>query len=218
MKSKKIKIFLIKEIIKWRQGLQLLITEEMRQKLLKLYLLYRRMKMREEQNIQRRIWVRPIFTVRQRMLQGASNNLIKEMENSDPDKFIEYLRMDSSTFNELLNLIKLKIEKQHVVRTPILAATRLQICLRYLASGDTMPSISFAFRIGLNTVSKIISETCTAIWDVLNEQVFPEINENLWKKKAEEFETLWNFPHCVGAIDGKHIELQVLFKNKINKQ
>nr|XP_012234570.1 PREDICTED: uncharacterized protein LOC105679237 [Linepithema humile] len=57
-----------------------------------------------------------------------------------------------------------------------------------------MPSISFAFRVGLNTVSKIISETCTAIWDVLSDQ--------------EEFETLWNFPHCIGAIDEKHIELQ----------
>ncbi|KMQ83211.1 nuclease harbi1 [Lasius niger] len=89
------------------------------------------------------------------MLQGASNNLINKMENSDPDKFVEYLRMDPPTFNELLNLIKPKIEKQHVVRTPIPASTRLQICLRYLASGDTMPSISFAFRVGLNTVSKI---------------------------------------------------------------
>ncbi|XP_018367737.1 PREDICTED: putative nuclease HARBI1 [Trachymyrmex cornetzi] len=126
------------------------------------------------------------------------------MKMFDPDKYIEYLRIDASRFNELLNLIKPKIEKQHAVRVPISAATRLQICLRYLASGDTMTSISFAFRVAVNTVSKIISETCVAIWDVLSVQVFPEINKNLWKKKAEEFETLWNFPHCIGAIDGKH--------------
>lgn len=30
---------------------------------------------------------------------------------------------------------------------------------------------------------------------------------------AEEYENLWNFPHCVGALDGKHIELQAPFKN-----
>lgn len=130
------------------------------------------------------------------------------MENSDLEKFIEYLRMDRPTFNELLNLIKPQIKKQHAVREPIPTSTRLQICLRYLASGDTMPSISFAFRVGLSTVSTIINETCVAIWDVLSNQVFPEITENFWKEKAEEFETLWNFPHCIGAIDGKHIELQ----------
>lgn len=30
---------------------------------------------------------------------------------------------------------------------------------------------------------------------------------------AEEYEDLWNFPHCLGALDGKHIELQAPFKN-----
>lgn len=215
MGSKKMKMLLTQEIIKWQQTPQLLMIQETQQKLLKLYLLYRKMKKREKESIQRRFWVRPIFTMRQRMLQGASNNLIKEMEISDPDKYIEYLRMDISRFNELLNLIKPKIKKQQAIREPIPASTRLQICLRYLASGDTMPSISFAFRVGLNTVSKIVSETCAAIWEVLSIQVFPEIDKNLWKKKAEEFETLWNFPHCIGAIDGKHIEIQVLLKNEI---
>lgn len=29
-----------------------------------------------------------------------------------------------------------------------------------------------------------------------------------WEKIAEKFEEIWNFPHCIGAIDGKHITLQ----------
>jgi hypothetical protein len=31
---------------------------------------------------------------------------------------------------------------------------------------------------------------------------------NEWKKKAHNYEILWNFPHCIGAVDGKHVLIQ----------
>jgi hypothetical protein len=34
-----------------------------------------------------------------------------------------------------------------------------------------------------------------------------------WLQVAKEYENLWNFPHCFGALDGKDIELQAPFKN-----
>jgi len=43
--------------------------------------------------------------------------------------------------------------------------------LRYLASGDSMSSIMYAFRIGESTVSIIVRECCLAIWKVLKIKV-----------------------------------------------
>lgn len=32
--------------------------------------------------------------------------------------------------------------------------------------------------------------------------------QNGWLTIAEQFEKMWNFPHCLGALDGKHVVLQ----------
>jgi hypothetical protein len=32
--------------------------------------------------------------------------------------------------------------------------------------------------------------------------------EEEWQTISDDFRTLWNFPHCLGAIDGKHIALK----------
>jgi len=31
---------------------------------------------------------------------------------------------------------------------------------------------------------------------------------NEWLKISADYEEKWNFPHCLGALDGKHILLQ----------
>lgn len=38
--------------------------------------------------------------------------------------------------------------------------------------------------------------------------VKPPANEAEWREVAAGFWEEWQFPHCVGAIDGKHIQMQ----------
>lgn len=72
-----------------------------------------------------------------------------------------------------------------------------------------MISISYAFRVAPSTVSQIVMETCSILWDCLHEQVLLNPSEAAWMNVAEEFEHRWHLPHCVGAMDGKHVLIQV---------
>lgn len=137
----------------------------------------REINFRNRRNV-RRFWVRPIFIAERRLLQEDSNNLVQEMILEDREKFINYFRVTPETFNKLLQIVSPHMQKQFVIRKPISACTRLQICLRYLSSGDSMTSISYAFRVGHNTVSKIVSETCNVIWNTLKETAFMKPTED----------------------------------------
>ena len=78
-----------------------------------------------------------------------------------------------------------------------------------MASGESQQSLSFAFRIGKSTVSKIIRETCSAIYSALPTLYLkPPNSSEDWLKIVKDFEDIWNLPHVVGAIDGKHIRIK----------
>lgn len=121
-----------------------------------------------------------------------------------------YTRMTPERFEHLLSMIGPRIKKKDTrMREAISPAERLTLTLRYLASGNDQQSLSFSYRIGKATVSNIIHETLTAIWSVLKDRYLrPPEKQADWLRISNEFETAWNLPHCVGAIDGKHIAMQ----------
>lgn len=81
---------------------------------------------------------------------------------------------------------------------------------RFLATGDSMDSATYSYLVGKSTATSIVGETCRAIWDCLHDEVLPSsLTTDQWLQKANEFETIWNFSHCVGAIDGKHVAIHV---------
>lgn len=81
------------------------------------------------------------------------------------------------------------------------------MCFRFLATGCSFRSLAFTFRMGKTTISKIVVETCSAIWDKLLPSYLPEPTVDMWKSNSNDFYKNWNFPNCLGSIDGKHIRI-----------
>ena len=57
-------------------------------------------------------------------------------------------------------------------------------------------------------MSLVIQETCQAIWEVLQPTEMPPPSPEMFSKIEKVFAERWNFPNCVGAVDGKHVQIQ----------
>ncbi|MGH0118224.1 UNVERIFIED_CONTAM: hypothetical protein FKN15_050819 [Acipenser sinensis] len=81
----------------------------------------------------RKSWTKP--WLRRRQKHGAYHALIQEMRLEDAEKYQNFLRMDTQSFDLLLNLVKHLIEKEDTFfRAAIPAEERLLVTLRYLAT------------------------------------------------------------------------------------
>ncbi|XP_046663152.1 uncharacterized protein LOC124356024 [Homalodisca vitripennis] len=62
-------------------------------------------------------------------------------------------------------------------------------------------------RISPQTLGRIIPETCSAIVKALNDYCKVPNTAEEWKQIAQEYGEKWNFPNCLGSMDGKHIAI-----------
>ncbi|XP_066600805.1 uncharacterized protein [Prorops nasuta] len=150
----------------------------------------------------RRIWTRQIFKTKSTLLCDLA------LENRS-GQFQQFFRISSEDFEILLNIISPKIQKRDTnYRSCIPAKERLAVTLRFLATGDSYTSLSYLFKISKQSISCIVIDVCQALIEVLHGYVKMPSNAEEWILHANNFEQLWNFPHCLGAIDGKHIMIQ----------
>ena len=68
--------------------------------------------------------------------------------------------------------------------------------------------LKYQLRISKKGISYFIDEVCKAIVTVLawTYLKFPSYQEG-WKNIEKKFQDKWNFPQCIGYVDGKHIEI-----------
>jgi hypothetical protein len=77
-----------------------------------------------------------------------------------------------------------------------------------LATGIQFRQIAYSFRISKSAVAVIVVEVCKIIWNTLVMEHMPEPTVSSFKDIAKTFWERWQFPNCMGAIDGKHIRIK----------
>ena len=153
-------------------------------------------------------WIRPWIARREQ--RGVYHLLIRELSLEDATSYREFFRINKEQFQFFVGEITNRIAKKvTVMRSSIKPDERLAVTLRFLATGETFKSLEYSFRISRTTISSIVLECCEAIYDILGPTYLktPDSEEE-WSRIAQLFERRWNFPHGIGAIDGKRIIIQ----------
>ncbi|XP_069695796.1 uncharacterized protein [Periplaneta americana] len=121
---------------------------------------------------------------------------------------LKMTKMSLDSFNNLLSSVNENLMKQDtVMRDCIGVEEKLAITLRYLGTGCSFRSLHFEYLIGRATAADLVKDTCEVLWDTLNPEFMkPKARED-WICTSEKFGARANFPHCVGAIDGKHVRI-----------
>nr|CAH7742405.1 unnamed protein product [Callosobruchus chinensis] len=114
--------------------------------------------------------------------------------------------MSRNNFETLLEMVRPTIEKSDTrFREAIPAEVRLAITLRFLATGDSFASLMYLFRVSKQSISALVPEVLKAIIESLHHFIKMPENQQQWKQISQEIFVQWNYPNCIGALDGKHI-------------
>lgn len=119
-----------------------------------------------QQSRKRLKWTRELFLSREDS--GFFKELNCMLRNNDPELFKNFVRMDASDFDLLVDLVGPSIKKKDKrFRKAISAAERMAVTLRFLATGDSYGSLMYLFRMSKASISNIVMETCQALYDTL---------------------------------------------------
>ena len=149
--------------------------------------------------------------VRRRKEKGFFANIVRELSIEDTSTYKEMLRMSHEDFLTILGLIERDISPYQVAggHTVIEPKCRLTLTLRFLATGETFRSLALQFRISRAAISYIVTEVCWAITKNMQSMYLktPSTADE-WERISSKFNERWEFPNCLGAIDGKHVVMQ----------
>lgn len=78
---------------------------------------------------------------------------------------------------------------------------------RFMATGESLRSLAFSFRISQSYITRILQLVFKSLSSRLTPILIPSPSKEDLLRISAEFWTRWNFPNCVGLIDGKQIRI-----------
>nr|CAH0110752.1 unnamed protein product [Daphnia galeata] len=157
-----------------------------------------------------RRWVDHLNAESNRMMHGSFRTILAESRLGNQSNFSAYIRLTPSQFEYVHEKVAPFISRRTTrYRRAISTGERLALTLRFLATGESLQSLHFCFRVGVSTASMIVNETCEVIYQTMSGiHLKPPTTPGEWNAVSEDFYNIWNFPHCLGALDGKHIRIK----------
>ncbi|VEN55083.1 unnamed protein product [Callosobruchus maculatus] len=161
--------------------------------------------MKNERRKPRKQWIRKLYRYRN------ESRLLNEMDYLHIKNFT---RMTAEDFEILVNLVgPLVMKKDTNLRKAISVQDRLALTLRFLASGDSFTSLQYLFKISKQSISVIVGETSRALTTTLLGHIKIPSNAEQWLRVSKQFFEHWQFPHCLGSMDGKHVVITSPFNS-----
>ncbi|XP_017025421.1 putative nuclease HARBI1 isoform X1 [Drosophila kikkawai] len=144
---------------------------------------------------------------RRRQQQTAFKCPLRELLLGDEETFRAFHSMSTLSFRKLLRILRARLERQDSQITgSVPAEVRMHMTFRFLATGESFATLAGIFQLPKKRIKDIVAETLSSIVKRLK-RTFLEIprTEEQWLSIARDFQEMWNFPHCLGAVDGHHI-------------
>ncbi|XP_016841971.1 uncharacterized protein LOC100678195 [Nasonia vitripennis] len=117
--------------------------------------------------------------------------------------------MNTDAFSTLYDLMEQRLRKQTInFREPLDPELKLAFVLWFLGHGGNVKQAALMFHIGTSTAYQLLKDICVNLVHVLNPLYVPKPTRAKWIEIANLYEQLLNFPNCIGALDGKHIDIE----------
>ncbi|XP_021709737.1 putative nuclease HARBI1 [Aedes aegypti] len=176
-------------------------------------ILVKKLTKRNRQRRRRRPAYRVQPYLRQRNTKGRYAVDFEDMMIS-PHLFTENFNMTVAQFNALYSMVENKLSPKRNTRPydTIPPKLKLAIVLEFMASGDLQRHIASTYRVSKQYLGTIIDQVCNALIEVLQCTV-PQSSKEQFLETANGFNSIWNFPNCVGAIDGKHVAVKAPYNS-----
>lgn len=130
----------------------------------------------------------------------------KDMKEMSDTEFRKNFRLSRAAFGKLLQRVDPEVRKEETFAgNTVSVERRLALTLYFLGQGTNYRTLANQFGVGISTVCQIVKETARAIQNTLISELvkFPTSDAELLVAMKT-----FDFPKCVGAIDGTHIKIK----------